>query len=163
MKISKDADGVRVRMGSVEADTLTSLVADLVNALQPDGLDVSDPVYQRLFPDGYRDNPAAASAFRSLTEDSLLTERRERSDRCLTELSEAATGARKLDVRLGSESAQRWIQVLNDMRLAVGTRLGVEQDHDGYGFDPRDPEAMSWAIYAYLTGVQDALVQALMK
>ncbi|MEO6885954.1 MAG: DUF2017 family protein [Jatrophihabitantaceae bacterium] len=161
MKISKDAEGVRVRMGSIEADTLSSLVADLANALQPGCLDAADPVYQRLFPDGYRDNPEAAAAFRVLTEDSLLTERRERAMRCLAELSEAATGAKKLDVHLGPDAAQRWIQVLNDMRLAVGTRLGVTEDHDGYGFDPKDPEAMSWSIYAYLTGVQDSVVRAL--
>jgi hypothetical protein len=163
MKVGPDGDGVRIRVGIAEADTLSSLVADLVKVLRPGGLDSSDPVHQRLFPDGYRDDPQAAAAFRSLTEQGLRTDRLHRAEQCLTELSGAAARRRRLDVRLGPESAQRWIQVLNDMRLAIGTRLGVKDDEHAYDVDPHDPEAMPWAIYAYLTGVQDSVVQALMR
>lgn len=168
MKVSPAADeSVRVRLAAPEAQTLTSLLADLINALQPGGLDRHDPVYQRLYPDGYQDDGEAADAFRSLTESSLQEERLGRAEQCLAELASAGlapAGLRKgkIDVTLDAEAAQRWMQVLNDMRLAIGTRIGITDDDETFEFDPVDEAAMPRAIYAYLTGVQDALVRARM-
>jgi hypothetical protein len=163
VKISRgDGDTVRVRLGAPEADALTSLLADLINELQPGGLDPNDPVYQRLYPDGYRENTDAADAFRSLTESSLQEERLGRAVQCLAGLASAGTTKRKMDVTLDAEAAQRWMQVLNDMRLAIGTRIGITEDDESFDFDPADEDSMPRAIYAYLTGVQDALVRARM-
>ena len=159
MKVSRGDGGIRVRLGAPEADTLASLVADLVSALHPDGLDTSDPVYRRLYPDGYQDNPEAADAFRSLTEQSLREERLGRAEQCLAELAAAGSGRGKLDVTLDQAAAERWLRVLNDMRLAIGTRIGITEDDD-FDFRPDGPDAMPRAIYAYLTGAQDALVRA---
>jgi hypothetical protein len=159
MKVSRGDGGIRVRLGAPEADTLASLVTDLVSALQPDGLAADDPVYRRLYPDGYQDNPEAADAFRSLTEQSLRDERLGRAEQCLAELAAGGSGRGKLDVTLDRSAAERWLQVLNDMRLAIGTRIGITEDDD-FDFRPDDPDAMPHAIYAYLTGVQDALVRA---
>jgi hypothetical protein len=48
--------------------------------------------------------------------------------------------------------------VLNDLRLALGTRLGVtEDDYD------RGPTGEPWVIYHWLTAVQDSVVTALMR
>ena len=165
MKISPAADGaVRVRLVAPEADTLASLLTDLIDALRPGGLDPDDPVYRRLYPDGYEGNAEAADAFRSLTESDLRDERLQRAEQCLAGLAEAGGSAhRKLDVTLTPEAAERWLKVLNDMRLAVGTRIGItDEDHD-FDFDPNDPASMPRAVYAYLTGVQDALVRARMR
>ena len=162
MKVSGVAGGVRVRLAMPEADTLTTLVADLVSALQPDALDDDDPVYRRLFPDGYQDNPEAAAAFRSLTEQGLRDDRLERARHCLSDLAAVAGSGRRIDVTLDADAAERWIQVLNDMRLAIGTRIGITEDDSYVDIDPRQPEAMPRAVYAYLTGVQDAVVRALM-
>ncbi|MGH8962319.1 MAG: DUF2017 family protein [Jatrophihabitantaceae bacterium] len=163
MKISPcDGDAVRVRLGAQEADTLASLLADLINALQPGGLDPSDPVYHRLYPDGYKENTEAAEAFRSMTASSLQEERLGRAEQCLAGLAEIGTAKRKMDVTLDAEAAQRWLQVLNDMRLAIGTRIGISEDDESFDFDPGAPDSMPRAIYAYLTGVQDALVRARM-
>jgi hypothetical protein len=164
VKISRtDGGAVRVRLTAPEADTLASLLADLIGALQPDGLDPGDPVYQRLYPDGYQDNPQAADAFRSLTESSLQQERRERAEQCLAGLVAAGVVARrKFDVTLDAEAAERWLQVLNDMRLAIGTRIGVTEEDESFDFRPDEPDSMPRALYAYLTGVQDALVRARM-
>jgi hypothetical protein len=163
MKISPAHGGVRVRLDAGESDALTSLLTDLVDTLRPGGLDHDDPVFRRLFPDGYQDNPEAAEAFRSLTEGSLRQERLERAERCLAGLAALEPVKRRVDVQLDAEAAQRWTQVLNDMRLAVGTRLGITDEDAPYDFDPRDPASMPWAVYAYLTGMQDSLVRALMR
>lgn len=161
MKISRSAgDSVRVRLDAPEADTLASLLTDLINALQPGGLDPDDPVYRRLYPDGYQENPEAAEAFRSMTESSLQQERLGRAEQCLAGLAEAGSAKRKIDVTLDAEASRRWLQVLNDMRLAIGTRIGITEDEHDFDFDPGDPDSMPRAVYAYLTAVQDALVRA---
>jgi hypothetical protein len=163
VKVSAVEGGVRVRLDVGESDTLTSLLGDLVDALRPGGLDRGDPVFARLYPDGYQDNPEAAEAFRSLTEDSLRQERLQRAEQCMAGLAALGPARRRMDVTLDAPAAQRWTQVLNDMRLAVGTRLGITDENTAYDFDPRDPASMPWAIYAYLTGVQDSLVRALTR
>ena len=52
--------------------------------------------------------------------------------------------------------------MLNDLRLALGTRLGVTED-EPTDIDPADPRAQSWAVYYWLTALQDALVQTAMR
>jgi hypothetical protein len=162
MKISPAGDGsVRVRLAAPEADTLASLLTDLIAALRPGGLDPDDPVHRRLYPDGYRDNAEAAEAFRSLTESTLREERLERAEQCLAGLAAAGSTAKhKLDVTLEPDVAERWLRVLNDMRLAIGTRIGITEDESTIDFDPNDAKSMPYALYAYLTGVQDAFVRA---
>jgi hypothetical protein len=163
VKISRGrADTVLVRLTAPEAETLTSLLVDLVSALQPGGLDPGDPVYQRLYPDGYQGSVEAADAFRALTESSLQEERLGRAEQCLAGLASVGTATRKVDVTLDEEASRRWMQVLNDMRLAIGTRIGITDDDESFDFDPDDPASMPSAIYAYLTAVQDALVRARM-
>lgn len=147
-------------MSKPEADSLASLITDLVNALQPGGLDPDDPVYRRLYPDGYAENAEAAQAFRSLTESDLRDERLARAEQCLAGLAAAGRADRKMDVQLDAEASERWLRVLNDMRLSIGTRIGVSEDDEYFDFDPQDPQSMARAVYAYLTGVQDALVRA---
>jgi hypothetical protein len=166
LRITPAEGGVRVRLDAAESDTLASLVADLVAALRPDGLAPDDPVRLRLFPDGYQDNPDAAAAFRELTEHSLREERLGRAQQCLAELADVSGSRRRRDITLPGSAAQRWLQVLNDMRLAMGTRLGVTEDsdlEDVAALDPTDPGSMAWALYTYLTAVQDSLVRALMR
>lgn len=166
MKISAAGGGaVRVRLAPPEADTLASLLTDLIDALQPDGLDRDDPVFRRLYPDGYRSNAEAADAFRTLTESTLHAERLARAEQCLAGLAEARGAGRrapgKLDVTVDEDACERWLRVLNDMRLAIGTRIGITED-DEFDFDPQAEGAMPRALYAYLTAVQDALVRARM-
>lgn len=151
-----------MRLDAAESDALASLVADLVAALRPDGLAPDDPVRQRLFPDGYQDDPAAAAAFRDMTEHTLHEERLGRAQQCLAELADLSRDSRRRDITLPNAAAQRWLQVLNDMRLAMGTRLGVTEEDD-FDVDPGDPVARPRALYAYLTAVQDSLVRAVMR
>jgi hypothetical protein len=114
--------------------------------------DAGDPLVQRLFPAGYRDDAEAAADFRSLTQSSLQQERRGRYLQCREELP--VGGGRLV---LGADSAQRWLVVLNDMRLALGTRLGVSSEP----FDDSDPEDSEWGArlaYNWLTAFQDNLL-----
>ena len=168
MRVGFTRGGAKVRVDAGEAATLAALLTDLLAALEPGTLPGGDPVRTRLFPDGYRGDPEAADAFRDLTETALTAERTGRARQCLAEV--VALGDGPAEVELDDETGDRWLRVLTDLRLAIGTRLGVTEDTE---FEPLEhepagsegaagAEAAGRAVYAWLTAVQDALVRALM-
>ncbi|MCL2782127.1 MAG: DUF2017 domain-containing protein [Actinomycetia bacterium] len=155
MKVARRGGQVTVRLAGVEAEVLAGLLGELAVALVE--LAEDDPVRQRLFPDGYRDDVEAAAEFRELTESSLRAQKVARLGRCRAELS---AGAGRLD--LDDEATGRWLTVLNDLRLALGTRQHVTEDDEPQLDDPSNPRAQALAVYYWLTALQDLLVQAIM-
>jgi hypothetical protein len=155
VKVTGRGGRLRLRLEPVEVELLTMLFDELEGVL--DGAVAADEqVLRRLNPAAYRDDPQAEDDYRALTGTSLRNDRRDRMATCRAEL--AAAG----DVDLGEpDAAQRWIQVLNDLRLALGTRLGITED-DEQGMDPAAPDAPSREVYYWLTAVQDSVVRALM-
>jgi Domain of unknown function (DUF2017) len=117
-----------------------------------------DPVLARLLPDAYRDDPEAAGEFRRYTEQGLRSGKVAAAQTVLDTLP--AGGGH---VRLGPEDAQAWLRALNDVRLAIGTVLGITEDYED------EMESASWAdprsayleVYHWLGYVQDSLVRAL--
>ena len=117
-----------------------------------------DPVLARLLPDAYRDDPEAAGEFRRYTEQGLRSGKVAAAQTVLDTLP--AGGGH---VRLGPEDAQAWLRALNDVRLAIGTVLGITEDYED------EMEAVGWAdprsayleVYHWLGYVQDSLVRAL--
>ena len=117
-----------------------------------------DPVLARLLPDAYRDDPEAAGEFRRYTEQGLRSGKIAAAQTVLGTLP--AGGGR---VRLGPEDAQAWLRALNDVRLAIGTVLGITEDYED------EMESASWAdprsayleVYHWLGYLQDSLVRAL--
>jgi hypothetical protein len=147
---------LRLRLDPAERELL-SMMFDELQALLDSDADDDDVVLQRLYPAAYRDDGDAESEYRALTEESLRSLRDERLDACRADLT---TGD---DIDLGDDdTARRWIQVLNDLRLALGTRLGIteEDDHD---IDPTDPESQPRVVYYWLTAVQDSVVSGLLR
>lgn len=135
---------------------MSSLLDDLDTVLAGDPAE-PDEVLERLYPAGYRDDEAAETEFRTLTEAGLRQDRTERIEACRADL---ATGA---DIELRDpEIGQRWIKVLNDLRLTAGTRLGITED-DQPDFDSFDAAEQPRVVYYWLTAVQDTIVQALMR
>ena len=123
-----------------------------------------DRVVGRLLPDFYRSDPetgetdeeeaGAAGALRSLHEPELIEAKTSVSGTVLrTCPREGGT------VRLTTEQADGWLSALNDVRLALGTALEVDED------TPDDPEdelvREHLGVYQWLTWVQDSLVEAL--
>lgn len=138
---------------------LERIFAELQDALDSEALDAEDPVRERLYPAAYEDDEQA-QAFRELTESGLRQDRLDRADQCLAELRSARSLVRT-ELHLDAESADRWIRVLNDMRLTFGTRLNISED-DEYELDVDDPEVHLRARYVWLTALQDMLVTSLM-
>jgi hypothetical protein len=73
------------------------------------------------------------------------------------------------EIRLVDEQADLWLRALTDVRLALGTRLGVQDEtdieaelDDAVGRNPTSPRVGQLSVYAYLTYLQESLVGALM-
>ena len=117
-----------------------------------------DPVLARLFPDAYAQDEQAASEFRRYTETGL----RERK------LADARTSLATLDgpgptYSLDPEQVHAWLGALNDLRLALGTRVDVEEDWASQlaGLQPDDPRLVLFGLYDWLSVLQELLVRCL--
>ncbi|WP_043806675.1 oxidative stress transcriptional regulator AosR [Rhodococcus triatomae] len=62
---------------------------------------------------------------------------------------------------LTPEQAEQWLYGLNDIRLALGTTIGIDADTPDE-LDPDDPRAPHLDVYHWLTWMQDSLVQVLL-
>jgi Domain of unknown function (DUF2017) len=159
VRLSKVGERVRIRLNIAESHVLEQLFTEVQDVLVPGALDPSDPVRKRLYPAAYAD-PEDEQAYRELTEEGLRDERTARIAECLAELI-AGRSLRRTEVVLDDDSAERWMRVINDLRLTFGTRLGISED-DEYELDERDPQVHLRARYLWLTALQDALVTTVM-
>lgn len=111
----------------------------------------SDPAIARLFPSAYSDDADAAADFRRFTEPDLRNEK-------LTNL-ELVSDLLETDLeRLELNNAQvnAWLRSLNDLRLVLGTRIGITDDYrEKQSTDP------GLHLYDYLTYLQGTLIEAL--
>lgn len=108
-----------------------------------------DPALARLLPDAYRDDEAAASDHRRLTERGLV-------DRKLANAHRLRESLRAPEIDLDAADVQAWLRTLTDLRLAIAARLGIENDGDlGTGND-----AVQWT-YDWLGYLQGTLVEVI--
>ena len=143
------AGDFRVRLSAVERDLLRALPAELRSLLESDPDDSS---LRRLFPPAYENDDAGEDEYRRLVGDELAAGRRS----ALHHLEETADRE-----RLRQDEVHSWLGALNDLRLVLGTKLGVSEELYERGVDPRDPRAREHAVYLYLTWLQEELVHAL--
>ena len=148
-RIERTRDGTfRLRLPPDERDILRTLPAQLRSLLDEAP---EDPSLERLFPPAYDDLESEAE-YRQLMRDELLDGRR----RALEVVEETVEHD-----RLSPEQAQAWLTALNDLRLVLGTQLGVRDDELLERLDPADPRAPALGLYAYLSWLQEQLVEAL--
>jgi hypothetical protein len=136
-----------LRLGPEERGLLRRLSAELEELL---AAEPEDPSLRRLRPRAYEDEKVERE-FRSLMGSELESLRLEN----LRGLAETA-GRDRLD----AEELDRWLAALNDLRLVLGTRLDVTEDQFADGFDPSAPHAYELAVYAFLTWLQEAAIEA---
>ncbi|PBC82646.1 protein of unknown function [Streptomyces sp. 2224.1] len=185
--------GAVVPLDEVEISILRSLAVQLMELLGPgeeaggsesDDLLASifndgpseppaDPVLARLFPDAYGgpdlvpddDVRAASAEFRRYTENDLRARKREDALALIRALDGLAPAGDSALLRLDAGECRQWLGALNDLRLAIGTRLEVTDEEDGGELlrlpdsDPRKPMVMA---YLWLGGLQETLVDSLM-
>lgn len=174
-----------------EADLLRSLASQLVELLRNEEavpseamdpfealMDFSgptaapeDPVLARLFPSAYTEDEEAASEFRRFTEGTLRDGKASAAAAIIDDLEEAGLPAEldedglHVDVELDDPTAVTWMRSFTDIRLALATRLGVEEDDQDYWrqLPDDDPRAQAHDIYEWVGYLQETLVEALSK
>ncbi|CAM3163123.1 DUF2017 domain-containing protein [Prescottella defluvii] len=126
----------------------------------------SDEVLARLLPDFQRVDPDRPedperdnvnSALRSLHEPEIIDEKIAAGSVVLKTVP--AEGGR---IVITPEQADAWLAALNDVRLALGTNLGIDADTPDE-LEEDDPRAPHLDVYHWLTWMQDSLVQALLS
>ncbi|MET9395832.1 DUF2017 domain-containing protein [Streptomyces sp. NPDC006624] len=141
----------------------------------------ADPVLRRLFPDAYSDpeQPATprdaeeqraySAEFRRYTENDLRAGKRDNAlavVRSLDALSTASAGEGGAVLKLSPQEARQWLGALNDLRLAIGSRLEISDEEDGdllYRLPDDDPRKPMVMAYLWLGGLQETLVGTLMS
>ena len=140
-------------LSSSAPDELEQMLGLSGNAELPD-----DPVLARLLPDAYSDDPDASAEFRRYTEETLRAGKISSAQAVLASLP--AGGG---DVVLSEPECQHWLKALNDVRLALGVRLGITDESqelsDSVSAD--DPRSAYVWVYQWLAYLQESLIEAL--
>ncbi|WP_028937420.1 DUF2017 domain-containing protein [Pseudonocardia spinosispora] len=147
--ITQVRDMLQERHGEVPQDELALLTGISSGHSSPP----EDAVLARLLPDFHREDSEMASMLRSVREPELIQAKTEAAETIL-ETCPPEGGKVELTV----DQADSWLAALNDIRLALGTTLGVTEDMPEE--PPEDESAAAHlGVYQWLTFVQDALVQ----
>jgi hypothetical protein len=172
-----------------EADLLRSLAAQLVELLRNEAAvpnddvdpleamfdfsgpttEPEDPVLARLFPTAYRDDAEASAEFRRYTEGGLRDGKANAAISIIDGLEDAGLPPElseeglMIDIELDEPSAEVWMRSFTDLRLALATRLGVEEGDDEVwaAMPADDPRAQAHDIYDWVGYLQETLVGAL--
>jgi hypothetical protein len=168
-----------------EADLLRSLAGQLIELLRNEAatagvetdpleelLDFSgpttapdDPVLARLFPTAYPEDEEAAADFRRFTESALRDGKAVAAASIIDALEEAGLSDEPadgtfIDVELDEPAAMTWMRSFTDMRLAIATRLEVEEGDEDYwhSLPEDDPRAQVHDVYDWLGYLQETLI-----
>ena len=171
MEIKADGEQIVIHVETIEVKVLGDLANQLLDITSPDsevvknedplaaliGIDSqaakpTDPISTRLFPDAYPDDPDASMEFRRFTERSLRDTNVTRAKRVLADLE----GRTKLT--LNSDQWQQWVGFLNSLRLALGTRLEIDQESWNEERSESDPLYQLHELYDWLTWMQETLI-----
>jgi hypothetical protein len=135
-------------------DPLAAMVGITAHDTPPD-----DEVLLRLLPNAYADQ-VDASEFRRYTESTLRQKKQAHAMAMRMHLKAAVDGVVELD----HDSANAWLGAMNDVRLALGVRLKVEENtHQELELlAPDDPMRGVYAVYSWLGWLQESLIDALM-
>ncbi|MPY95090.1 MAG: DUF2017 family protein [Acidimicrobiia bacterium] len=141
---------LELHLPSGARQVLAQLCAELRELLGTD-----DPSLRRLFPTAYADDAERDAEYQILARSELV-------DRRLAALSriEETVEARTLE----EDDVAAWMHGINQLRLVLGTRLGVSEDElpETPPLDHPDAAtwANAWAAYEFLSALLDAFVEA---
>jgi hypothetical protein len=181
--------GAAATFNGFEADLLRSLASQLVELLRNevaapveaedpleellnfDGptSEPDDPVLARLFPNAYPADDEAAGEFRRFTEGGLRDGKVRAAMAVVDALEEAGLPedldeeSLYVDVELPTDQALAWVKSFTDIRLALATRLGVEEGDEDYWhtLPDDDPRTHVHEIYEWVGYLQETLVESL--
>jgi hypothetical protein len=155
----RHGDLIRMQLEPVEVDLLRSTRDALHRALYAG--DPADPIIRRLFPSAVSGDEEADAELKDLIHDGLLESRLAGLD-ALVELLDRGTHHRGdvLRVELADDEPLLVLGVLNDLRLAIGARVGIEElDREQLAQD--EETAYRLAVMDHLAWLQEQLLAVL--
>ena len=151
-------DTLVVSLSPEEVGLLANLPDELRHVFEAPA---DDAVARRLFPQSRLDPSAEeAEEWTAMVHPDLLRQRLDAVELVTASLGRATEHKDMREVALSPDDVQAWLGVLNDTRLVLGTRLGVTEDEPDIDLDA--PEARSYAVYYWLTGLQGDLIEMLL-
>ena len=142
-------------------DPFAQLMAASIGNLESTIEQPEDPVLRRLLPNAYVD-PESAAEFRKYTESSLRLVKQTH----LMYLREQLVfpvdhELPKADIAVTDPT--QWLIAINDLRLALAVRLGINTDSfDEYeSMKDDNPQKSLFAVYFWLGGIQESLISHL--
>jgi hypothetical protein len=147
-----------VTLPEATAQVLRNVVADLTQVLE----EPTGAVGERLYPRAYLDptEERAEQTWQSLVHDDLRQSRVDAVGAVVADIDGARPASRgNVEIVLDEVGETRWLTVLNDARLTLGTALGVTED-EALAFPPGDSRQPAADIYVLLTMLQGELVEA---
>jgi hypothetical protein len=134
---------------SENSDPLAQMVGIDQTAQKPD-----DDVVLRLLPDAYQNDKEASNEFRRFTERSLRELKVKRAQFVLENLPEPDK-----TISIKAKDFESWLTVLNDVRLALGTRVGISEVEDEENITGEEEIDHAKDIYSWLTWLQSNLLE----
>jgi len=171
---SRSGNQVLLELEEIEVELLNSLIGQLLELLhdpeesehidplaQLVGLNgptviSEDPVLARLFPDAYPDDENNSADFRRFTQPDLQRQKQQNAHLVRDSLK-GFPGEHQVTDELLSP----WLLTINDLRLALGTRIGLQNETEVQLND--DTLTPIFGIYDWLSGLQSSLVEVLVE
>ncbi|NND01592.1 MAG: DUF2017 family protein [Acidimicrobiia bacterium] len=125
---------------------LLRMVPQLIDTVGPTG---ADPAADRLSPEVFSQDEERSAEFRRLAGD-LIDQGREDDVVALRELIDAVESGEPLT----DEQASSWMRAINQARLILGARLGIEDDgwEEASGLSPEEPSVLMLHLLGRIQG-----------
>jgi hypothetical protein len=154
--VTATGDGVRLDLADYEAELLRGLADEMRILLEADIPSV-DAVRARLFPPAYDDYENQAD-YERLTGEDLQASKTDALKVVLKSLDDAGpTGG----IVLAGDVVDAWLSFLTDLRLAIGTRLNVDEDKMNADVDPDASDAPAMSALHWLGLMQGLILEEL--
>jgi hypothetical protein len=149
-RIRRSGGRIKLNLEAEEIGLLRSLMEQIRDLIE--NPDIADDRTRRLFPTAYPDDPDRDAEYRKYMHEELVASHTAAIDRVTSSLDAS---------ELSDAEAMSWMQSLNSVRLVLGTMLDIAEDSDIGDIDEGDPTYGSYALYGYLSGLLDEIVDAL--
>ena len=161
--VRKRRKGVVLDLTPDEVALLEALPTQLAPLLEggPTPDEGSDPVRDRLFPRAYLDptEEAAEHNWQDMVHSDLVREKAAALAVLAQSLERVAGADRDTKLSLDRDEVEAWLSALNDARLALGTTIGITEDHDRDLLDSADPASQPFFVYDWLTMLQGTILE----
>lgn len=132
-------------------DTLRALLGQVTEELREILLVDEPDLTRRLYPTAYPQDDELESDYREMVHDQLLMQRLDGIDRMQATID---------DETIDLETADSWMNTINQVRLVLGTQLDVGEEQTE--IDEDDPQATNLVVYQVLSHILEELTHARM-